>query len=176
MGRDTFWSREEVSSPGKRTERLSAAIAPPKAPGGDAKWRQPEQKAWAGFHEKKNQRQETFERIAKAIDGGVAELDQHRRGGGVELGLVLLSQLQVDSGKLDAVLQIFLLGLHLLDFAAHAGDLLLHVENIFDLARSRSKNVLETKLRLAVILDASNKVGVLLGDFFAVLHFILDAS
>src|SRR5215471_10551863 len=82
-------SQEEISSSGKRTKRLGAAITPPETPHRNAKQREPEQEAWARFRQKKNQRQEAFERIAKAIDRCVAELRQDRRCWRVELSFVL---------------------------------------------------------------------------------------
>jgi len=51
-------------------------------------------------------------------------------GQGVELGFVLLGEFQVDGGEVDAVLEIFLFGFHLFDFAADAGDFLFDGEDV----------------------------------------------
>src|SRR5438876_462062 len=164
------------SSSGERAERVSAAVPPPEAPGRNPHEGEPEQEAGTRLREKKNQGPESLERIAKAVDTRVAELDQDRWRRRVELGFVFFGKFQVDGGEVDAMLERFLFGFHLLDFAPDAGDFLFDIKNIFYLAGARSKDVLEAKLRLAVILDASNEVCVLLRDFFAILRFAFDTA
>jgi hypothetical protein len=64
-----------------------------------------------------------------------------------------------------------LLGFHLLDFPADACDFLFDLEDVLYLAGASAENILESLLGLAGILKPCDEVGVLLGDFFAVLRF-----
>ena len=155
---------------------MGATIPFPEPPPGNTQESQPEQEAGSGLREEKNQRQEALEGTAKSVDGGVAELHQNRRRGGVELGLVLFGELQVDGGELDAMLQRFLFGLYLLDFAAHAGEFLFDFQYIFDLTRTGTKNILKPPFGFAGIFQAREQVGVLLRNFFPVLRFIFEAT
>src|SRR5215467_10490315 len=163
------------SGSGQRSERLGAPKAPPKPPGGNTQEGQPEQEARTRLREKKNQRQKALERAAEAVDGGIAELHQDRRRGRVELSLVLFGQLQIDGGEVHAMLQGFLFRFHLLDFAAHAGNLLLHIQNVLHLAGPRTKNILKAQFRFLRVLQPRHEVEVLLSYFFASLCFSFNA-
>jgi hypothetical protein len=74
------------------------------------------------------------------------------------------------------MLERFLLGFHLLDFAADACDLLFDGKNIRDFAGALLKDCLEAALRFPGILQAGHEVGVLLGDFLSALSFVLDLA
>jgi len=61
-------------------------------------------------------------------------------------------------------------------FAANARDLLFDFKNVFHLACARAENILKALLGFAGVLQAREKISVLLGDFFAVLRFRLDTA
>ena len=69
------------------------------------------------------------------------------------------------------MLEIFLFGFHLFDFAADAGDFLFDCEDIADFSGALNEDGLEALLGFAGIFEASDEIGMLLGDFFAVLRF-----
>ena len=74
------------------------------------------------------------------------------------------------------MLQRLLLGFHLLDFAANARNLLFDFEDVLHFAGARAENILEALLGFAGVLQPGEKIGVLLGHFFAVLRFGLDTA
>src|SRR5277367_5245447 len=74
------------------------------------------------------------------------------------------------------MLEVFLFGFHLLDFAANPGDLLFNFEDVADLAGALGENGLEPLFGFAGVFEALDQVGVLLSDFFAALVFEFDAA
>jgi hypothetical protein len=74
------------------------------------------------------------------------------------------------------VLQILLLGFHLLDFAANARYLLFDFQHVLHLAGTGAQNILEALLGFAGVFQARDEIGVLLRDFFTVLGFDFDAA
>jgi hypothetical protein len=68
------------------------------------------------------------------------------------------------------------LGFHLLDFATDAGDFLFDFEDVADFAGALREDGLEALFSFAGIFQARDEIGVLLGDFFAVLRFEFDAA
>jgi hypothetical protein len=69
-----------------------------------------------------------------------------------------------------------LVGLHGLDFATDAGDFLFDLEDVFNFSGALSKDIPEALFCLSRVLQARDKIGMLLGDFLAGLLFPLDAS
>src|SRR5438094_819443 len=116
--------------------------------------------------EKQDHCQKTLEGSAKTVDERVAQL--HGNGGGRsgEFRLVLFGKFQVDSGKVDAVLQSLLLGFHLLDFASNARGFLFHFEDFLNRPAALSKHSIKAGLRVARILPPREPIYVLLSNFF----------
>ena len=71
------------------------------------------------------------------------ELCGYCGGGGIELGFILLGETEVDGGEVDAVLEIFLFGFHLLDLVADAGDFLFYLEDVADFSGALREDGLE---------------------------------
>lgn len=73
----------------------------------------------------------------------------------------------VDGDKIDAVLQIFLLGFHALDFSVNAGDFLLRSEDFANISGALLEHSFDTPLGLAGIFEAPDEVAVRWCDFLA---------
>ena len=105
-------------------------------------------------------------------------MDQRGDGGGwgIELGFVFFGEFQVDGGEVDAVLEIFLFGFHLFDFAADTGDFLFDAKDVADFSGALGEDGLETLLGFGGVFQTGNQISMLLGDFFSVLVFGLGAT
>lgn len=121
----------------------------PGQPGGDNKSEDPEEKNRAVFCEEENDGEKSVGDVAIAVDRGV--VDQRGDGGsrGIELGFIFLRELKVERGKVDAMLEVFLFGFHLFDFAADASDFLFDFEDVADFAGALGEDGLETLLGFA---------------------------
>jgi len=104
------------------------------------------------------------------------KLHQDGRRGRSELGLVFFSKFQVDGGEVDAMLEPFLFGFQLLDFPAHAGDLLFDFKDVLNFSGASAANILEALFGFAGVFQPGDKVGTLLADFFPILRLAFDAA
>src|SRR5690348_2418607 len=124
----------------------------PTAPGqphGNKKSEDPEEKNRAVLCEEENNGEESVGEVAIAVDRGIMDQRGDGRSRGIELGFVLLREFEVDGGKIDAMLEVFLFGFHLFDFAADAGDFLFDFEDVADFAGALREDGLETLLGFA---------------------------
>jgi len=64
----------------------------------------------------------------------IPDLHRHRGRLSAESLAIFLGELQVDGGEVHAVLEYFLIGLHLLDLAPDSRYLFFNLEHIFDSA------------------------------------------
>ena len=92
------------------------------------------------------------------------------------MGFVLFSELDFDGGEVYSVFEGLLLGFHGLDLAADGGDLLFDFEDIGESAGALGEDAAEAVFGLAGVVEACCEVGVLFGDLFAGLSFVLDAA
>src|SRR5579859_6767753 len=74
------------------------------------------------------------------------------------------------------MLEVFLLGFHLLDFAADASNFLLDFQDITDFAGALGEDGLQALFGFAGVFQTRDEIGVLLSDFLAVLVFVLDVA
>ena len=84
-----------LSNSQRRAHRKGATITPPEEPGWERQDEQPKQQRGTGFGKKKDEREETLEGAAEAIDDRVAKLHRNRGGGGGELGLYSAASLKL---------------------------------------------------------------------------------
>ena len=135
---------------------MAAAVTPaaPREPSRNEEQEEPEKEHRSVLGEEENDREKSVGDVAVAIDGGVADLRGDGGGRGVELGFVFLGEFEIDGGEVDAMLEIFLFGFHLFDFAADARDFLFDFEDVADFAGAVREDGLEALLGFAGIFQA----------------------
>ena len=93
-----------------------------------------------------------------------------------EVRLVILAGIELQGRERDLIGGSAAFGLHLLDFAAYAGDLALDIEHVGELASALQEQLRETLLGVAGVGEARDEIGVSAGHVFAFLRFVFDAA
>lgn len=151
-------------------------VAAPEEPHGNGKQESPEEEDGAEFGEEEKKGDKSVGNVSITVHESVVEPRGDGRGRRVQLGFVFFGDFEIHGREIHAMFEVLLFSFHLLDFAAHTSDFLFDFEDVADFSGALGEDGLETLLGFAGIFETGDEVGVLLGDFFAVLIFVFDVA
>jgi len=149
---------------------VCSLIAAPEQPCWEEQNHEPKKERGTGLGEEQHDASRLSETVRKPLTAALRSCIPTEGAGDVSWALYSSAILN-RSWRSHAVFERFLLSFHMLDLPADARDFLFDLEDVLYLAGASAENILESLLGLAGILKPCHKVGVLLGDFFAVLRF-----